>query len=154
MRPLKKKNVYHWIIGALVIFNLLSLVAHWLPHRPPPPLPPVRVLADILDLDQAQIQAFEKVNREHRFKVQGILKEMHLLKDSLLRGTGPDLLPDTQAEQLSQKIGHLQAQLDKSTFQHLKDLRAMCRDKQIEKFNQMIHRILKRKIPPGPPPPS
>lgn len=156
MSPLNKTKVYRWIIGALILFNLLSLLAHWLPHRPPPPIPPAKFLAKILDFDQEQRKTLEQMNFTHQKEVYSYLDKMHTLKDSLLRGTSKNQISDETAQKLIDQIAQVQAQLEKSTFLHLKGLRALCRDKQIDKFDRMIQRILKHKLPPRPrgfPPP-
>lgn len=154
MSPVRQKKVYHWIIGALVLLNLASLIGHWLPHRPPPPIPPTEVLAHILNLDQEQVQAFEELNQAHRQQVQAIFQELHPLKDSLLRSTGQNQFSEPEAERLSQKIGNLHAKLDQCIYLHLRELRSLCRDNQINQFDRMIQKVLKQRKPPflgGPP---
>lgn len=128
--------------------------------RPAPPHPPGggphkldSFIIDELDLDTDQQKKFQSLKKEHRQKIEILLKEGKHLRNSyfseLKKSNGNDSLIAAKAEAIAEN----QQEIEIATFNHFKSLREMCNDAQKEAFDKVILEVLKRMAPPPPPPP-
>ncbi len=149
-----KQRITGWIIVLLVILNVCSLGATWVLQsrrsaRPPRSRPdPVRhFLKEELLLTEEQAQQFEELRREHFLQSKAINDEAHQLKKAImdeLFSSSPDA---ANVEQLAEKIGEKQAELERLRFQHFMAVKSLFQPEQIEKFRTLLGEIFP---PPGP----
>ena len=148
-----QKRATTWTIIVLVVINLVALgTILWhvtrKPHAPPPPQKrgPDQTqyfLRNELDLSEQQAQRFEELGRYHREESVRILDDIYRLKAEMmieLFHEEPDL---GRVENLAEKIGSKEAEKEMLLFNHFLDLAEVCEPEQREKFNTIIHELLK-----------
>jgi len=159
-----KQNRYLWMtIIVLLIMNLAALTLLWF-GRPEGRRPqgglraPVEkqnriqhLLKKELDFDENQIKQYLRMRREHRNQVQHLEGEIRQIKKQMF----DEVLQDNPQQELSDSLLTIaqekQAQLEQLTFQHVLELKQLCKAEQRDKLKLLIHQIFR---PKGPPPPG
>ena len=158
-----KIRVTSWIIGLLVLLNVLTLGVLWFQQfrRPPGMFPPPgkqaensqRFLQRDLNLTEQQAQQFETLRNQYFLKSRTIMQEIHQLR----KGITDELFsasPDAQkANKFAEEIGAKQAELERLLFNHFLELKAVCQPEQQKKFQALMRDLLEMMKPPEPPRP-
>jgi protein CpxP len=164
-----RKHLTTWVIALLVLLNAATLGALWLsvlrkPEAPPrrgeagPPAPradakradDVRLFLEReLDLSSDQAAKFEQLRKSHAAAIQAVQNEIRRLKkaemDGLLAaGSNPE-----PGDQLAVEIGAKETEKEKLLYAHLRDLMALCRPDQQDKFRRILGEVLRLMAPPG-----
>ena len=153
-------------IAVLVILNLgtLTLLMIGRPQnfRPPgqgqdPQYNKERIhhlLQQELGFDKSQVDTYLHMRETHQHRVRQIDQRLREVKrqmfDAALRDEQPAILSDS----LLTLTQALNAQLDRLTFEHLVDLRKLCRSDQQDELQVLIHELFRNQHPPGTPPPQ
>ncbi|MCB0724504.1 MAG: Spy/CpxP family protein refolding chaperone [Ignavibacteriae bacterium] len=158
-----KNKFLAWVIIILIVLNVLSLGALWFQknreprpmHEYPGRLPdnkkgPGDFLAKELGLSEEQVKQFDTLREQHRTTVDGLLKEMQDAREELFAQVKSDNPDMSKVEQLESTIGQKTTELEKATFEHFKQLRAICTDEQKTKFDEIIIDAMKQAGPKGP----
>lgn len=161
---MKRTDFLLAVIGVLVVLNAVTLFFLWR-HRPPaPPLRsvpgtslirpnPADFIIHELNLDEKQQEAFETLRADYGERMREYRKNIDICRRQL-----PGILSrgDTaQARAVAEKIGLLQKQIEWATFEHFRQVRALCTDKQKKKFDDIIQQVLRlMTLPPRPPRPQ
>lgn len=112
-----------------------------------------------LHLDAQQQLTFERLRHQHHEAVRQAQEEDRHLHDAyfaLLKTDHPD---KTKADSVATLIAAQRALIEKATFDHFVQLRALCHPDQQQLFDATIDEIARRIAPPpherreGPPPP-
>lgn len=144
----------------LLLLNIGTLVFLFLSNdrRPAPPGPEGNAgdfIIKSLQLDEQQCRQFDTLRIQHHEMVQRAQDEDRRLHDAYF-----SLLKSPQSNrQSADSIMALMAQqrktMDSATFEHFRQLRALCRPEQQGKFDRTIDEIARLLGPrPGPPPPG
>ncbi|GAA4338715.1 hypothetical protein [Flaviaesturariibacter amylovorans] len=144
-------------ITALVLLNIGLVATFWLQRSAarPPALagaadtvrPGPALLIRDLNFDSVQAQRFTALRNEHFSAMQGYRAQMRDLKDRFYAGLREEApLPDS----LATAIGTLQAQMDRITYQHFRQVRALCTHEQKERFDRIIGNVIRQLGRPGP----
>jgi protein CpxP len=159
-----KIRVTTWIIGLLVLLNVLTLGTIWFQQFRRPPAPPPlqdqrsenqqRFLERELGLTEQQSQQFQTLRKQFFLQSNAIMQAIHQLRktmtDELFSSS-----PDTQkAQKLAEEIGAKQAEQERLSFNHFLELKAVCQPAQQEKFQALMRDLLEMMKPPellGPP---
>ncbi|MFQ5630719.1 MAG: periplasmic heavy metal sensor [bacterium] len=164
-----KKRLAIWGIVLLVVMNISALATVWYQQhrRPTPPLPGIvhpeaahRFLHRELHLSDAQTEQLSVLLRKHFERARAIQGEIRDLKFDIineLAATPPDTI---HLNRLAAEIGDKQAKLEKETYFHFLELKALCSREQQEKLHDIFgkmqnrmapqHRVRRRRV--GPPP--
>jgi protein CpxP len=160
-----RKHLTVWLIGALAIMNLVTLATLWYAViRKPQPAPPPRegnpsesvnrFLEQELHLAPEQTAEFREMRRSHTAEQQAIQDEIRRLKkaemDELLTAQ-PD---QAKGEALAAAIGAKETEKEKLLFAHLRNLMALCRPEQQERFRSIMGELIRMMGPPGQPQPE
>jgi Spy/CpxP family protein refolding chaperone len=153
----------------LVVLNLFLLGVLWQTHlrRPfPPPPPPnqrpkgtAEFLEKELNLSKEQRRQFEEIKAEHFDRSNSVRKEIHRLKQEILKEAFSDS-PDTlKVRRLARQIGEKETEFEEFLFQHFSELKSVCTPGQLEELKKIFDEILERNRPPElpmrkPPPPG
>src|ERR1700757_1491593 len=122
-------------------------------RRPPHGEKAADFLIEQLKFSEQQKAAFEKLKEEHRHAVDSlreISKEVHQLFFDNLKSEKQDT---AKVNALARAIANNQTQCELVTFNHFKEVRKLCNDKQKETFDEIIQEVLRRMARPGGPPP-
>jgi periplasmic protein CpxP/Spy len=160
-----RKHLAGWMIGLLVVINLVTLATLWLgvlwrPAASPPPRGDNRpddvnrFLERELNLTVEQAAKLEDLRRRNAAAMQSIQEEIHRLKKAEVDEL---LAPRTDAariDELAAEIGTKEAEKEKVLFSHLQDLMALCRPDQQEKLRSVMGELVRLMGPPGQPTPG
>ncbi|MBS1534651.1 MAG: periplasmic heavy metal sensor [Bacteroidetes bacterium] len=141
---MNKVKLLSWLVGILVLLNVAILF--FVVGRPPmfpngPHLPehggPKRLIIEKLHFDQIQKQAYEKLIRAHRSKIDSLDREIRFCKNELY-GLLQDNPTDAVAKnKLIAKLGQLQTQIEQTHFEHFADIKKLCHPDQISDYNAL-----------------
>lgn len=156
------------VILLLILLNSVTLAFMWLdkPACPPPPVPgqnpprpprppegPARFLIEELKFDEMQKAEFDKLKQKHRKATRTLLDSMHIMKEKLFSGIPSGNLQE--ADKDASEIASLQKRLELATFDHFRQVRALCTSEQKKHFDEITGEVLRMMAPPrgpqGPP---
>jgi Spy/CpxP family protein refolding chaperone len=153
---MKSTRFYKIVISILVIINITTLVFLWLTFNHPMGPPP----------HPGRLDLVEKlgVEGENRAKIIALQDQHFKTKDSLIR-KGRDLherlyrffnnskKDSTDISQLIDQIVENQRKTEQITFDHFKAISELCTPEQRKLLDEIIHKVLSKRGPGGPPPP-
>lgn len=149
----------------LAIMNVALLIFLWLGYQHNQRLVGraggLSVLAEQLSLSAEQKSQLEQLRREH-FQIMEPLRRQSSQARANLHALWAKDTSEDKIDSLSNRIGELQAQIEKTTFEHFAEIRAICNDEQKRLFDEVIQDVLKQgERPPrqrpgqeGRPPPA
>jgi Spy/CpxP family protein refolding chaperone len=155
-----KNKLLGIVLIVLVIANMVTLGVFWyyrIHHTPPETganAPGGRGAASAfiikqVGLSSTQQAAYRELVMQHQQKVRAIRDQLHTAKDSFF-----DLLSDSNAspakvDELSSTIGQLEKEIDMLTFEHFRQVRAICTPDQKIKLDNCIKQVLRMMAPQG-----
>ena len=154
---------WKWAVLLLAVLNICLLGSIWLKQnnqvpdeirRPPNGTKAADFLIEQLKFTEQQKAAFEKLKEAHHHSMDSlreISKEVHRLFFDNLKNEKQD---SAKVNALASTIANNQTQCELVTFNHFKEVRKLCDDKQKETFDDIIQEVLRRMARPGPPPPK
>lgn len=150
MNNTTKSRLLTLAIILLLLANLATLTIFWLNKegklKPPPQQQtggPFAFLVKELALDSAQTLAYSKIRNEHQQQVESYRGEIRKSKDALfdlLKGTNSN---DSSLEIALNTIAEKEKAFDKVVFLHFQKVRALCNEKQQQKFDEIIQQALR-----------
>jgi periplasmic protein CpxP/Spy len=148
-----KNRILIWSVILLVIVNVAVLVTIWLTHHRPKPDrgTPADFLIKELGLNneqQGKLRSLAKEHHEQSMQIRGQIKEARHDLFKLLRQTD---VSDSSKKAAADNVAKSLEQLDLLTFDHFRQVRAICTPEQQKKFDQIIEEVLEM-IATGPPP--
>lgn len=136
----KNKFLIAVVIG-LIVTNLLviGLVVLRKPHRPPVPKPPKEIIIERLGFNENQIKKYEALIEEHRQAIDE--------KDRVIRETKNMLYSQLKGNESSYKdslidiISKAQRDIEYLHFKHFSDIKSICTNDQMEKYNDLVNEL-------------
>ncbi len=94
-----------------------------------------------LDLSEEQEQEMRKIRDDFMTTSSELEDEMDDIRNELseLLKTHPN--DEEMMQKLTDSIGSVQSELEKSMFEHLRSVRALCNDEQLEKLESSMERL-------------
>lgn len=148
-----QNNWLKYLVAIALVVNAATLIFFWF-NRPPQEgkhaEKPGRVLIEELNLDENQEALFTPLRNQH-----------HQAHDSLLKIIATQrqiLYSQNQAvnDTIIQKIGLLQAEIERVTFDHFKEVHKICTPKQQAQLDILLDKTVQRILTPNgkrqPPP--
>lgn len=154
---------WKWSVLLLAVLNVCLLGSIWVKQngqtpdemrRPPNGEKAADFLIEQLKFTAQQKVEFEKLKEAHHHSMDSlreISKEVHQLFFDNLKNEKQD---SAKVNALAIAIASNQTQCELVTFNHFKEVRKLCDDKQKEIFDEIIQEVLRRMARPGPPPPK
>lgn len=130
-----------WGIASLLALNLVLLLSMFFmgnSEKRPKPSP---FLEEALHFTEPQTREFHALRKEHHQKMMERNEEIRKLKDRFFEGITRDV-PKVETDAINQKIGELVAEIDRITFEHFKEVRALCTPEQEKEFDKIITELL------------
>lgn len=145
---MKKETLLTISIIFLLILNLGTLAYLFFDKPAPPPPRPDRLIIEELNFDEEQIEKFEILKKEaHRAfmefdsKINDVASVYFaLIKKDSFETAAKDSLENVMTAIQKEKADYL--------FSHFQDIKNICRDEQIEKFNKILPRLTHLINPP------
>ena len=167
METKAKNKILYILMAVLVIMNLITLGSLWmfrvkerLPLQQSPPPLVKEFLEKELNFNKEQSEKFDKLKLEHHSNSKKIIDEIALKKESLFDLIKENSGDDPKVIKIADEIGTKQKELDLVTYNHFRDIRNLCDEKQKVKFDLIVNDITKmiglqnpQGRPPGPPGP-
>ncbi len=166
----KQNKILIFLVVILVLLNILSLIGIWvlktgklLTHNNIFYLPQTEYLlqskSEILDkLDSElefnieQTEKFHKIRNKYHQEIKERMKKIHNIKKKILTEILSKEPEITNVQQNINDIGNFQAEMELNIFLQYKEIKSLCNNEQLIKFEKIIEKILN--IPePDPPPP-
>jgi periplasmic protein CpxP/Spy len=148
---MEKTKLLGIAVVALLLLNLGTLALLWFGRPPHPPKngdrpPAAAFLVRELGLDAAQQVAYDRLRNEHRRErdsLQTILRDRRQL---YFKGVATGDTTGIEA------VAALERQMNRSTFEHFRRLRALCPPDQQIRLDQTLGEALRLMAQGGPPP--
>ncbi|MBD3289491.1 periplasmic heavy metal sensor [candidate division KSB1 bacterium] len=157
-----KQNRYLiFVIILLVILNIGTLSMLWfgksqrpahLPDRQHPENERVRLqelLQSELGFDEAQVEQYLHLRREHREKIDHLNTEIRRVKRQMFDEVLAENPQPTISDSLLNLAQEKQAQIEKLTFRHFLDLKKLCKPEQQDKLRLLMHELFRQPHPGG-----
>ena len=156
----KNKFIGYAVIG-LAILNIALLTFIWFgfgsKKRPRPHKEGMIFLEQELNLTPEQQTKLEQLRNEHFEEMKELTKSSREARRELHNLWSKEVADD-KVKSLTDQIGELQSQIERTTFNHFADVRALCNEEQSKIFDGMIKDILRQGERRGPmgggPPPN
>lgn len=163
METKSRNKVFYLLMIVLVTLNLITIGFLWMykfkEHRqmqqPPPPPAGKIILEQELRFSKEQAEKFDKLRIEHSTSARKIVDDIAMLKENLFEMIKENGGDDSKATKIADEIGNKQKELDLITYNHFKDIRNLCDERQRERFDLILKDISKMigpQNPPGQPP--
>ncbi|MCB9196087.1 MAG: periplasmic heavy metal sensor [Flavobacteriales bacterium] len=148
-----KNKVYIISIVVLLVLNLI--LAFLLIQRPPHPdgpkhQEPKEIIIEKLGLDDEQISSYQLLINDHRSSIVEKEEQIMNLKNELYSTLKMDSSSD-QAKKLIEELAQLQEDIEHIHYDHFMEIKKICKDDQLTKFNDVINELPKLFAPHHPP---
>lgn len=161
MDQVLKNRMWGFIVGILVVANIATLGGFWyikFHNNNAVGLPRGQAntknfIITQLGLNASQQQTYEQLVQQHRQKVGAIQEELHRAKDAFFNSVARPETSQAELDTLSSNIANYEKQLDMLTYQHFKQVRALCNNEQKAKFDNIIKQVMRMMGPGGGRPP-
>ncbi len=154
MELFQKAKLSSWIIGILVIINLVTLASLWLIRfRETGPVVPkpeqqeervMRMLRHELQLNQDQFRRFQTTRFRHMERLRGIEEEIIGLRRDILNEVFIEVPDSSIIDSLAGRIGTLETEREKLTADHFNRLQKICDPQQRQHLRSILDRVLPR----------
>lgn len=148
---MSKIKFLYIIIVLLVATNagvLLNMYLHKPPH-PHKPGGPKKIIIEKLGFDQKQEAAYEVIIKQHRSSVKAIENKIRKNKDALFTLLKTD--DTSKKDSIITNLGGLQMEIESTHYKHFEDIKEICNEDQLDKFNELTNELGRLFAPPGIP---
>jgi protein CpxP len=123
----------------LINFVLIGFIL-LAPHHYNERIGPKNLIINKLELDDRQIQQYEKIIMDHRNDVNATHQTISLLKKELYQTLKQDG-DSSKKELLFQNISATQKKMEKVHWNHFIELKALCKDNQLKDFDELANEL-------------
>jgi hypothetical protein len=158
---IRQKTFQNWVIGVLVVLNLISLALVWLQlgrRNPPQPAEPrgisavsVSLMRNELGLSSEQVAEYEKLRSDQMGTMRSINDELDSLKLTLVDEMFDATHNETSLDSAIKKIGMLQSELEMLRFRHFSALVQICDQKQRVSLQPVLREVFGKRGREGNP---
>lgn len=136
-----------WLVLILVLLNTATLTKLWLDKTPIGPkgnrAEGEGLFTKELSLNKEQTQQIENLRKAHFQSIEALRSEQHKTRKSLHAQWQEGNVKD-EVNVLSSKIGDLQRSIEMQTYKHFSSIRLLLTNEQKEKFDAIIHEVMRR----------
>lgn len=142
MKNIVKNKLVLWVIGLLVLANLVTLVIFWAGrlHQMKAGTPK-EFLAAKLNFDENQKMQYFDLAKEHHENAQIIRAKIKESKEEFFDLLKQPNVSDSTEKAAARKVSLNLEELDRYTLDHFKKVRALCNPEQKKLFDEIIHQI-------------
>lgn len=151
----KKTTILWVVIGMLVLINLVTLTSLWFSQplstddnkRPRQP-GSGHFIEERLNFSEEQTTDYQKMRQDYFEKVKPYYDEIRDLKKNLFENLKENNTENVN--ELAEKIGEAQAQIEILTFDHFMEVRNIGTEEQKIQFDSLMNRVVDRSVRPFP----
>jgi len=143
MKNILKNKFITWLIAFLIVANVASLIHFWAENfRNQRDHSPMEYLATQLKFTESQRDAYFNMASEHNESARPIRKQIKKDKEFFFDLLKSDTIIDSVRNNAALKISLSIQSLDILTFEHFKNVRALCTEEQKVKFDELIQNMV------------
>lgn len=152
-----QSNLVYWLIGGLVVINILCLAIIWtLILGPASPSyrdhhhdrkDPMVMLQEELNLTPEQVKRFEAERKNYFDQIDSLIPDLNKLRAELIEKLTSSESDSVEPDELIKKVGGLEANLEEIRLHHFKNLYYICTKEQQIKFTGILKRLMSKKPP-------
>ncbi|MBO3699261.1 Spy/CpxP family protein refolding chaperone [Roseivirga sp. E12] len=153
MNSLRNNKYIGWVVILLAILNIALLAFIWTGRNQLPKKPRragIMVFEERLNLNETQKRQLKQLRDQHFAKMEKLRSESRETRKEL-HGLWAEVDASNKVTELSQRMGTLHAAIEKATFDHFAQIRAICSPEQQKIFDELIKDVLRQGERPGPP---
>lgn len=153
MNSLKNNKYIGWVVILLAILNVVLLVFIWTGRNRPrnnSPRAGMMVFEERLALNETQARQLKQLRDDH-FKTMMQLRNESQETRKSLHSLWAEANASNKVTELTQRMGSLHAAIEKATFDHFAQIRAICSPEQQKIFDELIKDVLSKGERPGAP---
>lgn len=164
-----RKRIIFWSFLLLIVLNIFTISLLWMNRPDERPLPPravppgqqapgtLKFLQQELGFTDAQIEEYDQIRKRHHQRVFALQNDVHRYKREMMEEVFAQRPDTTRAKELAALLSEKQEQIERFTFLHFLDLKALCGKEQSKKLHRLIDEFLRKQPLPqghrsGPPP--
>ena len=145
-----KLRYYQLVVGILIGFNLITCFFLWPKQHHPYGRPPKNVLVDHLGLSGKIRSEVLKMQASHFERKEKLIFKNHRMHLHLFHLAKQTNLDNLLRDKYLRKIGDIQQNIDRETFEYFRAVNNLCNKEQKEKLKEMLRRVFLN--PTGQPP--
>ncbi len=150
-----RKRMTLWSFLILVVLNIFTISLLWM-NRPEERRVPQRTipghqgpgtlkfLQQELEFTDAQIEQYDQIRKRHHQRVTVLQNEIHRYKRELMEEVFAQQPDTTRVIMFAALISEKQEQIERITFFHFLDLKALCGKEQSKKLHRLIDEFLRK----------
>lgn len=143
---MKRENILTWLVAFLIVMNG-AILFYFMRKGPLPEPPPDRIIVEVLQFDDRQRDEFRKLKDDHHGKMMKLNDHFRkTLEDYFLTLQNNSSAKDS----LETLISGLEKERLNITYSHFQDIKKLCRDDQLEKFNTFLPDLIRFVAAPLP----
>ncbi|MCX6317558.1 MAG: periplasmic heavy metal sensor [Bacteroidetes bacterium] len=150
-----KNKLLTWLVVLLLVANAATIAFFWLGRTKQPPGLQGSAARDFLvkelNLDAKQQEQFSEMVKEHRNSADQIRPQIRKAKEALFDLLKQPGVSDSLKLAAAKQVSVQTEALDLLTFDHFQKLRSICNPAQQQKFDAVIHDIIRTMGQPRPP---
>jgi protein CpxP len=154
-------KIWQWLVGLLVLCNIVLIVMMWLkPHREGPPHGGQRARERIINelkFSEEQVNKYEPLIQEHQQAMGKLRHEGNQYRESLYTNLKTGMAGVKTADSFEELIAGNQKRIEMVTYDHFAKVRELCTESQKLTFDKIIGDVVIKMYGPGghrPPPPG
>lgn len=122
--------------GGIIAYLFLSKTG-----RPEGKRMPREIVIEKLIFDENQIIAYEKIIRQHQQQIRSIDDSIRLSKNELYLLLNENSRSNNRKDSLFETLAHLQKQIEQTHYNHFVEIKAICRNEQLEDFKELTEEL-------------
>ena len=152
MNTLRNNKYIGWVVISLAILNVVLLVFIWSGQnrfKKGRPQGGIKLLEERLELDESQKEQLQQLRDIHFESMASFRKESREARKAL-HSLWSETDADDKVIALTQRLGNAQATIEKATYDHFAQIRAICSPTQQAIFDELIVDVLRQGDQTGP----
>lgn len=152
MDTLRNNKFIGGVVIFLAILNVVLLVFIWSGQnqfKKGRPQGGIKLLEERLDLNESQKQQLQQLREIHFQSMENFRKESREARKAL-HSLWSETNADNKVIALTQRLGNAQAAIEKATYDHFAQIRAICSPEQQTIFDELIEDVLRQGDQAGP----
>lgn len=152
MNALRNNKYIGWVVISLAILNVVLLVFIWSGQnrfKKGRPQGGIKLLEERLELDESQKAQLLQLRDIHFKSMESFRKESREARKAL-HSLWSEANADDKVLVLTQRLGDAHAAIEKATYDHFAQIRAICSPEQQATFDELIEDVLRQGEQSGP----
>lgn len=136
---MKKNNFYSVVIVILILINIGTLYFSFKRER----VLPREIVIKKLNFDSNQIIEYDKTIKKHQKDIRTLDDSIHIIKEKLYTLLTKDNIDLVEKQKLITKLSNFQMDIENTHFNHFLEIKKICKNDQINKFNELSKELSK-----------